>query len=125
MKWGLHSRISGHVLDVLPMRQYGRAENLRTACEPLMGGSSGLTSAVAAMAIISSAAGARAQQTEQLSLPPVTVVAPAPAVEPPYLRDPGTAYQRNPYNGRYRVEEDKFREVPCAATRIASAAGGR
>jgi len=107
------------------MRQYGRADNLRAAGEPFMGGSSRLTGAVAAMAIISSALGARAQQTEQLSLPPVTVIAPAPAVEPPYLRDPGTAYQRNPYNGRYRVEEDKFREVPCAATRIASASGGK
>jgi len=90
-----------------------------------MGGTSGLTGAVAAMAIISSAAAAFAQGTQQLSLPNVTVTAPAPPVEPPYLRDPGKAYQRNPYNGRYRVEEDKFREVPCTATRIASAAGGK
>ena len=71
------------------------------------------------------AAGAWAQQTEQLSLPNVTVTAPAAPAEPPYLRNPGTAYQRNPYNGRYRVEEDKFREVPCAVTRIASATGGK
>src|SRR5215472_6455696 len=107
------------------MRQYGLADHLRAAGEPIMGGASGLTGAVAAMAIISSAAAAFAQGTQQLSLPNVTVTAPAPPVEPPYLRDPGKAYQRNPYNGRYRVEEDKFREVPCTATRIASAAGGQ
>lgn len=71
------------------------------------------------------AAGAWAQQTEQLSLPNVTVTAPTAPAEPPYLRNPGTAYQRNPYNGRYRVEEDKFREVSCAVTRIASATGGK
>src|SRR5215472_9522232 len=107
------------------MRRYGRADNLRTAGEPLMGGASGLTGAVAAMAIISAAAGACAQETRQLSLPSVSVTAPAPPVEPPYLRDPGKAYQRNPYNGRYRVEEDKFSEVPCTVTRIASASGGK
>ncbi|HWX86073.1 MAG TPA: hypothetical protein VNZ48_20930 [Xanthobacteraceae bacterium] len=85
-----------------------------------------LSGAIAGLAMIASAAGACAQQTEQLSLPNVTVTAPAaaPAVAP-YLRDPGKAYQRNPYNGRYRVEEDRFREVPCTATRIAPAAGGK
>jgi hypothetical protein len=77
------------------------------------------------LAIIVSATAAFAQQTEQLTLPRVTVSVPAIPISPPYLRDPGTAYQRNPYTGRYRVEEDKFREVPCAATRIASAAGGK
>jgi hypothetical protein len=86
---------------------------------------SGLNGAIATMAIICSAIGANAQEPEQLALPRVTVTAPAPQVTPPYLRDPATAYQRNPYNGRYRVEEDKFREVPCATTRIASAAGGK
>lgn len=85
----------------------------------------GLTGVIAGLAIAASAARAGAQQTEQLSVPNVTVTAPATPVVPPYLRDPGKAYQRNPYNGRYRVEEDKFREVPCTATRIASAAGGR
>jgi hypothetical protein len=34
-------------------------------------------------------------------------------------------YERNPYAGRYRVEEDKFPEVPCNVTRIASSAGGK
>ena len=77
------------------------------------------------LAIAVSATNVWGQQTEQLSIPNITVTAPAPRVEPPYLRDPGTAYQRNPYNGRYRVEEDKFREVPCAVTRIASAVGGK
>jgi hypothetical protein len=49
-----------------------------------------LSGAIAGLAMIASAAGACAQQTEQLSLPNVTVTAPAaaPAVAP-YLRDPG------------------------------------
>ncbi|MGC2198855.1 MAG: hypothetical protein WA633_01705 [Stellaceae bacterium] len=85
----------------------------------------GTTGVAAGLAIIVSTAGVCAQQTEQLTLPNVTVIAPASPVEAPYLRDPGKAYQRNPYSGRYRVEEDRFREVPCTATRIASAAGGR
>ncbi len=84
-----------------------------------------LARAVAAMAIISSASGADAEEARQLTVPNVTVTAPAAPVAPPYLRDPGKAYQRNPYTGRYRVEEDHFREVPCTATRIASAAGGK
>ena len=84
---------------------------------------SGLAAVITGMAIAASAA--CAQQTEQLSVPNVTVTAPATPVAPPYLRDPGKAYQRNPYNGRYRVEEDKFPEVPCTATRIASATGGK
>src|SRR5262245_34376859 len=66
-----------------------------------------------------------AQQTEPLLLPNVTVTAPAPPTEAPYLRDPGRAYARNPYSGRYRVEEDKFREVPCATARIASPTAGK
>jgi|SRR5215469_1462601 len=66
-----------------------------------------------------------AQETNQIPLPEVTVTAPAPAGQPPYLGDPAKSYARNPYLGRYRVEEDKFKEVVCAATRIASASGGR
>jgi hypothetical protein len=85
----------------------------------------GLASVMAGVAIIAPAAGAWAQQTEQLSLPNVTVTAPAVPAPAPYLRDPAKAYQRNPYSGRYRVEEDKFREVPCTATRIAPATGGK
>ena len=86
---------------------------------------SGYVVIIGGVAIAAWASAARAQPAEQLSLPSVTVTAPAVPIEPPYLRAPGTAYQRNPYNGRYRVEEDKFREVPCTATRIASAAGGK
>ena len=77
------------------------------------------------MAVMSFSAVADAQETQQLSVPNVTVTAPAAPVAPPYLRDPRKAYQRNPYSGRYRVEEDKFSEVPCTATRIASATGGK
>jgi hypothetical protein len=77
-----------------------------------------------AIAFLSAAIGTDAQETN-LSLPNVTVIAPAPAVVPPYQRDPAKSYARNPYLGRYRVEEDKFREVQCAATRIASSSGGK
>jgi hypothetical protein len=83
-----------------------------------------LTSTIAAVAIISSPSGAHAQNA-QLSVPNVTVTAPAPPVAPPYMRDPSKVFARNPYNGRNRVEEDKFPEVPCAATRIAAATGGK
>jgi hypothetical protein len=85
---------------------------------------SNLSGALIVAAALSAAGGAAAQES-QLTLPNVTVTAPAPAASPPYLRDPGKAYARNPYSGRYRVEEDKFREVPCAATRIASTSGGK
>ena len=84
-----------------------------------------LAGVIAGLAIAVSAASVSAQPTEQLLLPNVTVTAPAPPVEAPYLRDPGKAYTRNPYSGRYRVEENKFREVPCTTTRIASATAGK
>ena len=84
-----------------------------------------LAGAIAALATMSSASGTYAQETKQLPVPNVTVTAPAAPVEPPYLRNPWKSYERNPYAGRYRVEEDKFTEVPCNVTRIASAAGGR
>jgi hypothetical protein len=64
-------------------------------------------------------------QNSQLSVPDVTVTAPAAPVEPPYMRDPWRAYSRNPYFGRYRVEEDKFSQVPCTQTRIALSQGGK
>jgi hypothetical protein len=73
------------------------------------------------MVLVSSAC---AQDT-RLKVPKVIVLAQAAPVEPPYMRDPWKAYARNPYFGRYRVEEDKFAEVPCAATRIAFAPGGK
>ncbi len=83
-----------------------------------------LAGAVAAATILSFIVSAHAQNTT-LTLPNVTVTAPAPVVSPPYLREPGNAFARNPYNGRNRVEEDKFPEVPCTATRIAAATGGK
>jgi hypothetical protein len=84
----------------------------------------GLAGAVVVLAIISPTSGAYAQETK-LPVPNVTVTAPAAPVEPPYLRNPWKSFQRNPYAGRYRVEEDKFTEVPCTETRIASSAGGK
>jgi hypothetical protein len=87
----------------------------------------GLAGAIAGLAIAVSAAGACAQQMEQLSLPNVTVTAPAAPtgpVVPPYLRNPWKSYERNPYDGRYRVEEEKFAKVPCSQTRIAFGSGG-
>jgi hypothetical protein len=84
-----------------------------------------LAGATAALAIMASAGNSYAQDTKQLPVPNVTVTAPAAPTVPPYLRDPWKSYQRNPYAGRYRVEEDKFPEVPCSETRIASSAGGK
>jgi hypothetical protein len=83
-----------------------------------------LAGALAALAIVAAASAPYAQETK-LTIPNVTVTAPPVPVQPPYLRDPGKSYERNPYAGRYRVEEDKFKEVPCNVTRIASSAGGK
>jgi hypothetical protein len=61
---------------------------------------------------------AHAQNTGQMTLPGVTVT--APEFVPLYLRPtPGDpfntkAYQRNPYFGNNRVEEDKFTPVACS-----------
>jgi hypothetical protein len=60
----------------------------------------------------------------QLPLPDVTVTAPGPTNTPPYLTDKWGNVSRNPYHGRFRVEEDKFVQVPCTQTRIAATAGG-
>jgi hypothetical protein len=80
--------------------------------------------AVVTAAMLTPWMGAYAQDTK-LTVPNVTVTAPAAPVEPPYMRDPWKAYARNPYFGRYRVEEDKFSEVPCTQTRIAFSQGGK
>jgi len=80
--------------------------------------------AIVTAAMIVAVSGACAQET-RLKLPKVIVTAEAAPGEPPYMRDPAKAYARNPYFGRYRVEEDNFVEVPCTATRIAFAPGGR
>jgi hypothetical protein len=70
-------------------------------------------------------AGGAFGQDAKLTVPNVTVTAPAAPVVPPYMRDPSKAYSRNPYFGRARVEEEKFREVPCSATRIAFGPTGK
>jgi hypothetical protein len=74
-------------------------------------------------AVLATAAAAPAFADETLPLPDVTVTAPGPTNTPPYLIDPSKSYARNPYFGRYRVEEDKFTRVPCSETRIAAAGG--
>jgi hypothetical protein len=64
-----------------------------------------------------------AQETNQMTLPQVTVTAP---FVPLYLR-PGNslkAFQRNPYYGNNRVEEDRFAPVPCGGFRIDPASAG-
>jgi hypothetical protein len=80
---------------------------MRAICRPV--------GAIVALAITASAGAASAQDTK-LTVPNVTVTAPPVPVQPPYLRDPGKSYERNPYAGRYRVEEDKclqgYRLVP-------------
>jgi hypothetical protein len=78
---------------------------------------------VAVTSGLSNPAAGQNQAPAQLSLPQVTVTAP---FVPLYLRPtPGDpfntkAYQRNPYFGNNRVEEDKFSQVPCSENRIAA-----
>ena len=62
-----------------------------------------------------SASGAFAQSTQQLPLPEVTVTAPPPA--PPEKKFV-------PYFGNPRVEEDKWPDIPCGASRVGVAAAG-
>jgi hypothetical protein len=81
-------------------------------------------SAILVAGTIMSAGGAFGQDAK-LTVPNVTVTAPAAPVEPPYMRDPAKAYARNPYFGRARVEEDKFAAVPCSVTRIAFGPAGK
>jgi hypothetical protein len=66
--------------------------------------------------------GPSAPEGGQPPAPNVTAPPLAAPVGPPYVRSPGKSYA---YTGRYRVEEDKFSEVPCTVTRIASSAGGQ
>lgn len=78
-------------------------------------------SACVAAAVLS---GPACAQVKQLTAPNVTVT--APPAGPPYIAgDPWKAYARNPYFGRYRVEENRFAPVPCAQTRIAAGSGGQ
>jgi hypothetical protein len=71
--------------------------------------------AIVTAAMMASASGACAQDSK-LTVPNVTVTAPAAPVAPPYVQSP---------YGRYRVEEDKFGEVPCSQTRIAFGPTGK
>jgi hypothetical protein len=73
-------------------------------------------SAMMTAAMLAPGIGAYAQDSK-LSVPDVTVTAPAAPVAPPYV---GSGYF-----GRYRVEEDKFPEVPCSRTRIAFGPTGK
>ncbi len=78
--------------------------------------------AFAAAAPFTSAA--LAEQTNQMTLPEVTVT--APPFVPLYLR-PGNglkAFERNPYFGNNRVEESRFAPVPCRGFRIDPASAG-
>src|SRR5215472_18450818 len=86
---------------------------------------SGYAYAIAAVAMMAWVSGGADAQETRLKVPKVIVTAEAAPVEPPYMRDPGKAYARNPYFGRYRVEEGNFAEVPCTETRIAFAPGGK
>jgi len=79
--------------------------------------------AVLTAAIMVSAGGAYAQDTK-LTVPDVIVAAVAGPVVP-YMRDPWKSYARNPYFGRYRVEENNFSQVPCTQTRIAFGSAGK
>jgi hypothetical protein len=78
---------------------------------------------IAFAAAAPSTSAALAEQTDQMTLPQVTVTAP---FVPLYLR-PGDglkAFQRNPYFGDNRVEETRFAPVPCNGFRIDPASAG-
>jgi len=82
----------------------------------------GLVLAVAALVLASAA---RGQAPRELTVPNLTVTAPAVPTQPPYITgDPWKAFVRNPYFGRYRIEENRFAQVPCSQTRIAAVAAG-
>jgi hypothetical protein len=64
-----------------------------------------------------------AEEANQMTLPQVTVTAP---FVPLYLRSGNglKAFQRNPYFGNNRVEENRFAPVPCGGFRIDPASAG-
>src|SRR5271154_5096439 len=76
---------------------------------------------ISAAALIAAADGNAIAQQPSMALPDVTVTAPAsPPVAPPTSQSaPG-----NPYFGNSRVEETKWPEIPCAASRIGAATPG-
>jgi hypothetical protein len=102
---------------------------LRRACAAVYRAKRALT-AIAALVAIFFVSVAQAQPTEQMTLPGVTVT--APPFVPLYMRHtPGDllnskAYQRNPYFGNNRVEEEKFTPVACSDSiaRVAPASTG-
>jgi hypothetical protein len=77
--------------------------------------SSYATAIVVTAAMLTPGIGAYAQDAK-LAVPDVTVIAPAAPVPPPYVQS---------LYGRYRVEENKFGEVPCSQTRIAFGPTGK
>jgi hypothetical protein len=82
----------------------------RWRCRPI--------SLVASIAIVAAPLSpAVAEPADQLTLPTVTVTAP---FVPLYLRsgDGSKAFERNPYFGNNRVEENRFVPVPCGGFRI-------
>jgi hypothetical protein len=87
-----------------------------------------LTIAVVALAAALSSYGLPAQEVRHLRVPKVRVT--APSLVPPYLRPTpvdwlgARAYERNPYFGSNRVEENNFPPVPCDGFRIDPAAAG-
>ena len=73
---------------------------------------------VLALGIIAAATGATAQQ--QMTLPELTVTAPSASTPPPG----SSTAPSNPYFGKTRVEETEWPSIPCASSRIGTAAGG-
>lgn len=84
-----------------------------------------LTVATMVAAALSCGSPSRAQPQSQVTLPPLSVT--APPVVPLYLSPGGglKAFERNPYLGDNRVEENRFAPVSCRGSRIdpAAAAG--
>ncbi len=73
----------------------------------------GLGGAVAATVIICAVSCVLRAEAQSIGLPEVTVT--APPVTP-------SSKKWNPYSSNPRVEEDKWREIPCSGSRISSAA---
>jgi hypothetical protein len=96
----------------------GRAKSAQRNCETAMHKITRALPTIAAMVAVFFVGTAHAQQARQMTLPQGTVT--EPLFVPLYLRDTPddffntTAYQRNPYFGISRVEEDKFTPVPCS-----------
>jgi hypothetical protein len=82
-----------------------------------------LIASIAAAGVALFTVAARADPATETTLPPVTVTAP---FVPLYLRSGNglKAFQRNPYFGNNRVEENRFTPVPCSGSRIDPAASG-